>query len=133
MTAWNSLGYFDPAGVTASPLVYRALLTQTGTNAPVATVLENTLGGAVVWSYNDVGIFTATLAGAFPSGKTGWRLGNQGASLDGTNEAWQYAVLNADQPYGLRIQTAVADLVNGTLALANGGLLDTFFEILVYP
>ena len=35
----------------ASYLVYTALLTQSGTDAPVATVLENTLGGTVTWSY----------------------------------------------------------------------------------
>jgi hypothetical protein len=34
------------------PKVYRALLTQTGTDAPVATVLENTLGiSPSDWSY----------------------------------------------------------------------------------
>lgn len=49
--------------------VYTALLTQTGTNAPVATVLENTLGGTLVWSYFDVGNYTATLASAFPVNK----------------------------------------------------------------
>ncbi len=47
--------------------VYRALLTQTGTDAPVATVLENTLGGTVVWTRDDTGLYTGTLAGAFPS------------------------------------------------------------------
>jgi hypothetical protein len=35
--------------------VYTALLTQTGTNAPVATVLENTLGEEVVWTYEGDG------------------------------------------------------------------------------
>lgn len=35
--------------------VYTALLTQTGTNAPIATVLENTLGQNVTWNYNGVG------------------------------------------------------------------------------
>lgn len=43
--------------------VYTALLTQTGTNAPVATVLENTLGGTVVWSYDAVGQYTLTATG----------------------------------------------------------------------
>lgn len=33
--------------------VYTALLTQTGTDAPVATVLENTLGFDIVWYYED--------------------------------------------------------------------------------
>jgi hypothetical protein len=41
--------------------VYTALLTQSGTDAPVATVLENTLGGDVVWSYEDVGNYYGTL------------------------------------------------------------------------
>ena len=49
----------------ASYLVYTALLTQSGTDAPVATVLENTLGGTVVWSYSDVGSYLGTLTGAF--------------------------------------------------------------------
>lgn len=53
-----------------SPKVYRALLTQTGTDAPVATVLENTLGGAVVWSRTTDGIYAGTLAGAFPVAST---------------------------------------------------------------
>lgn len=45
--------------------VYRALLTQTGTDDPVATVLENTLGGDVVWTYNAEGTYIGTLADAF--------------------------------------------------------------------
>lgn len=44
--------------------VYRALLTQSSTDAPVATVLQNDLG-AVVWGYTSTGIYTATLVGAF--------------------------------------------------------------------
>lgn len=49
---------------------YVALLTQTGTDAPVATVLENTLGGTVVWTRDDVGVYYATLAGGFVESKT---------------------------------------------------------------
>jgi hypothetical protein len=49
---------------------YVALMTQTSTNAPVATVLENTLGGTVVWAYGSPGNYTGTLAGAFLTGKT---------------------------------------------------------------
>jgi hypothetical protein len=54
----------------ASILVYTALLTQSGTSAPVATVLENTLDGTVVWTYEGVGDYYATLAGAFDVTKT---------------------------------------------------------------
>jgi len=50
--------------------VYSALLTQTGTNAPVPTVLQNTLGGSIVWARSSQGIFTGTLAGTFTVGKT---------------------------------------------------------------
>lgn len=51
-------------------LKYVALLSQTGTDAPVATVLENTLGGTVVWARVDVGVYQGTLAGAFTENKT---------------------------------------------------------------
>lgn len=57
-------------GGGASYLSYVALLSQTGTDAPVATVLENTLGGTVVWTRNDVGDYTGTLAGVFTVNKT---------------------------------------------------------------
>ena len=50
--------------------VYTALLNQSGTNAPVATVLENTLGGTVVWTRNSTGLYTGTLAGVFTANKT---------------------------------------------------------------
>ena len=50
--------------------VYTALLSQLGTNAPVATVLENTLGGTVVWTRTDVGVYRGTLAGYFVQNKT---------------------------------------------------------------
>jgi len=38
--------------------VYTALLTQSGTDAPVATVLENTLGINLTFSYLGVGVYT---------------------------------------------------------------------------
>jgi hypothetical protein len=49
--------------------VYTALLTQTGTDAPVATVLENTLGN-IVWSRVDTGIYNGTMANTFLENKT---------------------------------------------------------------
>lgn len=55
---------------TAAYKVYAAKLTQTGTAAPVATILENTLSGAIVWTRDQAGVYTGTLAGAFTVGKT---------------------------------------------------------------
>lgn len=51
-------------------LEYVALLTQTGTNAPVATVLANTLGGTPVFARSGAGIYTMTLTGAWVDAKT---------------------------------------------------------------
>ena len=50
--------------------VYTALLSQSGTSAPVATVLENTLGGSIVWTRVNPGIYSGTLTGAFTTDKT---------------------------------------------------------------
>ena len=49
--------------------IYRALLTQSGTNDPTVTVLENTIG-TIVWTRYDEGEFRGTLSGAFPQEKT---------------------------------------------------------------
>lgn len=57
-------------GVGVQPKVYKAILNQSGTSAPVATVLVNTLGGTVVWTRSLAGIYLGTLAAAFPLAST---------------------------------------------------------------
>ena len=49
--------------------VYRALLTQAGTSAPVPTILENTIGD-VGFTYIEPGDFGTTSTGLFTEGKT---------------------------------------------------------------
>ena len=49
--------------------VYTALLTQTGTDAPTAIVLENTLGFVPNWQYLDIGTYTINNA-LFTNNKT---------------------------------------------------------------
>lgn len=49
---------------------YVATINQTGTNAPVATVLENTLGGTPIWTRSTQGQYVLSLPGAFPASKT---------------------------------------------------------------
>lgn len=49
--------------------VYSALLSQSGTDAPTAIVLENTIG-EIVWTRDDVGVYVGTLNGAFTLYKT---------------------------------------------------------------
>jgi len=50
--------------------IYNAVLTQSGNLAPVATVLQNTLGGTVVWTRDSDGVYIGTLASAFTPNKT---------------------------------------------------------------
>ena len=55
---------YSPTSPGGSYKKYVALLTQTGTNAPVATVLENTIGN-IVWTRNSAGSYLGTLIEAF--------------------------------------------------------------------
>lgn len=102
---------------------YVALLSQTGTDAPTATVLENTLGGTVVWSYIDVGVYLATLAGVFVENKTHCVAGNNtsGFLLFGKS---------GDIPGADSILLQTTD-GNGTAT--NAFLYQTAVEIRVYP
>lgn len=45
------------SATSVQPLKYTALISQTGTNAPVATILENTLGFTPIFSYDVVGAY----------------------------------------------------------------------------
>lgn len=70
----NALGYDNSGNIVpidGRPYkVYTALLSQTGTDAPTAVVLENTLGGAIVWTTLGDGQYIGTLASAFTANKT---------------------------------------------------------------
>jgi len=45
--------------------VYRAFITQTGTNAPVPTIVGTNTIGPLVWARSSAGIYTATLINGF--------------------------------------------------------------------
>lgn len=49
--------------------VYTALMTQTGTNAPVATILQNNLGN-IIWERLTNGQYQGTLTNAFIENQT---------------------------------------------------------------
>lgn len=69
-------------------LVYTALLTQTGTGAPVATVLNNTLGGTVVWAREGAGEYVGTLAGVFTENKTWFSYPNTSVNEQSQGLQW---------------------------------------------
>lgn len=104
--------------------VYTALLTQSGTTAPTAIVLENTLGGTVSFSYSAVGSYTATVSGSvLTSGKTltSLLLGNSTAAV---------RVLRASRLNGTTVNIQTWD---STVTLANDVInSEAIFEIRVY-
>ncbi len=111
----------------AVPKVYRALLSQTDSDAPVATVLENTMGGTVVWTYSDVGTYAGTLAGAFTvdktfcDGDTSW--------FNSSDLTGAYVAYFAPSGTGNSVL-----LSTGIAATLSDGLLANYaVEIIVYP
>ncbi|HEU0126388.1 MAG TPA: hypothetical protein VFQ56_08785, partial [Flavobacterium sp.] len=69
--AADSNGNLVISSVDSRPYkVYTALISQSSTSAPTATVLENTLGGTVTWSRTSTGIYNATVSGLFTNLKT---------------------------------------------------------------
>lgn len=110
--------------------VYKAFLTQTGTNAPVATVVENTLGGTPVWSYFGVGTYELTLAGAFTLNKCDVRLKCNDYAYNLFNPP-----VNVYFDNGASINKIgfIIETVDGTHTQVNDALINDFLEITVYP
>ncbi len=67
---WDLINYSVEGNGSTKPRVYKALLTQLGTSAPTATVIENTTGQTVSYDYNDVGDYLATFSVGFSATKT---------------------------------------------------------------
>ena len=107
--------------------VYTALLTQTGTNAPVPIVLENTLGGTPVWSYSDVGNYVGALSGIFTNNKTWLSITNMQSADSGTN-----MVINRIDSDTVAVGTSLTNLGGATFDNANDRLTNTPIEIRVY-
>lgn len=97
-----------------------ALITQAATGAPTASILDNTLASAGAWARTGVGVYTFTLAGAFPAGKV--------------------FAPNRILPGGGRMEIARTDAntltvstFDGAGAPADGLLTAATFEVRIYP
>jgi hypothetical protein len=66
---WLNLDQLITPLIAPKYKVYTALLSQSGTNAASAIVLENTIG-SIVWSRTSAGSYKATLPNAFVLNKT---------------------------------------------------------------
>ena len=86
-----------PSGGGSEPAykVYTALLSQEGTDAPVATILENTLG-EIVWSREIKGIYTGTLLNTFIEDKTHLILTNNTYTFAGYPSYNSFVVKDTD-------------------------------------
>lgn len=69
MLIGNNNSIIEAAALATTPLIYKAVLTQSSTNAPVATIISKTIVGTIVWAYSAEGVFTGTLTGAFTANK----------------------------------------------------------------
>jgi hypothetical protein len=112
----NNIGTsFVATGTTPNNWASAALNYNAG--APVVTVLENTLGGDIIWTYEGTGEYLGTLAGAFINNKT-------------------YFSGLADQSTQLKVLRLNNNVVNVGTGISgvktNGALNVTTIEIRVY-
>lgn len=117
-----------PPGESASVnyKVYTALLTQTGTNAPVATVLENTLDTEVIWEYIATGNYRSNIIPTLEDTHTAVFL--QTVIVDGENNLIQYSILN---DFGVKTVQLLTKSTSSPFG-KNGVLYKTPIEIRVY-
>ena len=94
--------------------VYTALLTQAGTAAPVATILQNTTGGTFTWTRQSAGNYTVTASTALFTVNKTIVFGNQGNEI---NDKFQWN----------RTSDTTLDLIVYENRLNNGS-----FEIRIY-
>jgi len=112
--------------------VYTALITQTGENAPVATVLENTIGN-LIWTRSSAGSYDLTLVGAFPSDDKLFSIITSGMVLHMN----LYVVLTRNGPDSITIQSKaiIIDFAGEEVSdiPLDDYLLNFPFEIRIYP
>ena len=132
-----------PSGETPTPVdsrpykVYTALLSQSGTDAPVATVLENTLGYDIVWSRLNAGGYTATATefAIEDFNKFYCNIGNKlpsGASTDISSYIVEASTLPLGSPSSFEVYTKTILNSTGVVTRGDNMLEFTPIEIRVY-
>lgn len=105
---------------------YKAYLSQSGTDAPVATVVVNTFPTEPVWSYSSTGVYLVTLAGAFTLGKTF-------TQIDGSDSRATISITECSKVFGVNdVDSCVLVTGSGT-AKADGKMFSMGVSIEVYP
>lgn len=123
--------WLDSLVATAVPsyLVYTALISQSGTNAPTVIILENTLSAPIVWTRIDAGIYNGTLASPFLSNKTFTNINTSGPLTP-----LPIVPLTLHNRRIGRIADNIIQIITGDdVSYADGYLDFTEIEIRVYP
>jgi hypothetical protein len=120
--ALDVVGDFNLSGKINGARVYAAFLTQSGTNAPVATIIENTIGEPLTWNYENVGSYSLNSASGLLSATKNSMVieNNVGDNLF----VFQLQCNDASQIY-------LYSYNNGSGS--NGYLDNTFVKITLYP
>ena len=110
------------------PKVYRAHLTQTGSNAPTAVIFENSLSGTPAYVYSSSGIYTMTLSSEWVSPKTYISIGQFGTKgVAGGGAAHRIQAVRTD----VNVITITTGNNDGS-GVADGVLGATPIEVFVY-
>lgn len=124
-------------GVTVYPRPYKtyaAVLTQSSTDAPVATVLENTTGATFTWARSTFGTYTVTASSAvLAANKTFILFGNTklGTSGVGATSFTTAAIRTSTTVITVTTSQQTAEDASG--GMTDGQMTEMAFEIRVYP
>lgn len=110
---------------TPSYKVYTALLSQSGQNAPAEIILQNTLGGNVIYEFTSDGIYSIELGDLYITDKVGIFISPTGNSNNYNVSSSISIQYNGSTGYVLRT-------FDNTGALSNKGLGKTMIEIRIY-
>jgi hypothetical protein len=110
--------------------VYAALISQSSTGSPTATVLVNQLSGTPVWSYDATGQYLLTLSNEFPIAKTAVII-QEKRKIGAATPDFITATRTTDSV--ITVNTVRLSTVSaGDVVDTNGILSNTFIEVRVY-
>ena len=116
--------------IAAGGKIYSVTLSQTSTSAPAATILKNTLGGVPVWARTSAGLYTCTLASAFPTDKVLILLGASGGNITATVA---FDIFASEHTNTSVLTLTSRQWAAGTVSMSDNLLLNTEFHVVVYP
>lgn len=107
---------------------YRAIVTQTGTSAPVATVLKNTFSGPITWSRVSAGSYKAVATEGFSSPSAKKVFVNVIYDYPNSDVYYLTSGHQGGTPHFIQVLTSTADPTFGT---TNDGF-KAYVEIYMY-